>query len=570
MSVERSYLDAFLSVNFNECNIAAANTAELAHKLMQEGTLLDGVHTETLAVPHLVGDDVSLDTFDVYSLKIPTAKSDIAEGDKGKAYIRNAARTLNVEHTVLCSSEVRLVLMRSHAVPDASPTLAAIYNEDMAVPIASFEQRVDGQCSYVQIGPELDEDDLVVTSNAPRSNYVEAIRSLFEFNAAIKQTELSPLCIELVHDALDRHRIAIEQGTASAAARLATRRFAELATIGSELSKRLLLTVLNDGDGKPEFYDVSELSLHPYDVTDNLYDTLNGRRVRMALARKLVMAPVRRIVKKGWFSRQQIDESEVLQPTDGIDLLAITRAGVALKLAHLSENGTSTLDSYDKPMDPEAARTIIATLNDELTTMALPKKVKKFALGSNYGLLFSDIKDLLDSINLPLDWERRTEHLNDIDKMISEVVAAVKPRHRELTSMVSGGYAWPIGRLLALTQAGEQFDKYLGNAASPSEQIITALSKVAMGSNTYRGILNDMPIGKTRGDVDATFKITTEGPAYTVTMWVRPKALVGMQPVVAFNESIRADAFNPDTKQRLAEIAHTIGQVCIPANRIHQ
>lgn len=147
-----SYIDGILSTHFDECSIAAADACLTAE------TEYDADARKTVRSVQPIGHFIT---------------------DGRMNFEFSHLETIDFKHPLIADDTLELALAThpQHPIP---LSLVALFNKDAMLPLATFERRGGGQCSYVQLGQEIEEDNLVVTPDEPRSTYVESIRTFLQ------------------------------------------------------------------------------------------------------------------------------------------------------------------------------------------------------------------------------------------------------------------------------------------------------------------------------------------------------------------------------------------------------
>ncbi len=142
-------LDTALGLQFNECSIIAADACKFAEKAYEPYAA-----DRFLILPSEVdGEAVAHST-------------EIACTVVGKARVADEDVTYSVS--------------KPHT--DGPLTLLAVLNDGVAIPIATFRRR-NSACDYVQLGTEMNHEDIVATRSEPRAAYVGAISMLLQEKA---------------------------------------------------------------------------------------------------------------------------------------------------------------------------------------------------------------------------------------------------------------------------------------------------------------------------------------------------------------------------------------------------
>ncbi len=142
-----SRLELTLGTEFNECSIASAELAQRVETMFDDVDFV--MQRQLIIMDGLENDPRMLDV-------VPVSDT----------FITPAGR------------EVQLLLTRSQNYPDSQAQMVAVTRGDVAFPLVAFTRRPGSQCDYVQIGPEMSDDTLVVTpgDEHSRQDIIESMR----------------------------------------------------------------------------------------------------------------------------------------------------------------------------------------------------------------------------------------------------------------------------------------------------------------------------------------------------------------------------------------------------------
>ena len=173
---ERSLLGGALSYEFSDCSIAAADLSKIAGELIASASNKSGDR----ASKYVIGDGewvenlvyTSVDYRRDFSLDGRSTNLVLAQrvGTKEETTERRVRKWLVPRHVSHTESTEELTDI---------PFLAVTIGDDTILPIASFARRNGGQCSYVQLGQEMSDDNFYVTTaddETVRHDLIEAFR----------------------------------------------------------------------------------------------------------------------------------------------------------------------------------------------------------------------------------------------------------------------------------------------------------------------------------------------------------------------------------------------------------
>lgn len=206
---ENNFLADLAGIQF-ECSIAAAHLNKRARDILQ---LPDTIYQENEAIQELY--TVGLGTEQYAHAPMYTSKTDYYYNydDDHLPVILTMPLERIEETTPVTRSRFRRnsakpqePTLPSRFRPNGDPILA-VQLDDIALPIATFANRFDEQCSYVQLGSDMHDDALFVTKldeATPRNDIVEALRKLRRGSNYRDPEELPVVCRGLVNAEFER------------------------------------------------------------------------------------------------------------------------------------------------------------------------------------------------------------------------------------------------------------------------------------------------------------------------------------------------------------------------------
>lgn len=568
VSVEKpSYIDGILSTHFDECSIAAADTARTAESLFND---YDKYVTDAQVIDEFGANQLETTNY------VPLAW---AEGVDRAAVI----------HTP------RLALAKSAKRPDAQLQLVAFLNSDMMLPIASFERRTSGQCSYVQLGQEMHDDNMVVTPKAPRTEYVEAVRSLLSKSQKLfadhrPMGEVPRLVTELIHREIDTYKATIEAAMPASICRRVERLMTST-DHEAVITKIHDLKILNNNDWhqSDSLRNVIAREL-TYVGQKGTAEAFNGHEPKFILARSYKVADT--VVKqKRRFFRQQIGNKTTDEVFGHTELLALLRGNVAIKLVEFTESG-----AVQYPPRPgtnpvrlnrlllqvfykgtEANRRGLARIKNHYESTRQDKSKVMQMVSATDRDTFEDLRIVGRGSSRSSDvygYGSGKDIHGEIDAHVKswpEVLQAISASWRVKDSTkqaANSGDDMPFEQLSDALGITKQIETHLDRGKAPAEQLIRTLGSIMTKDiMTFSGVLLNKKAGKTQTDVDT--RVTLQGKDRRIRIAVdgRPQALDGFDYVTLFDETLFLDTKNKLPVDKVKEIAQVIGAICLPAQK---
>lgn len=504
-----SHIDAMLSLRFDECSIAAADTSALAEKLAFGPERSHARQEQSLYMADKLGATIEPRMFTTLSIATVEPQFDLAN-----------------------NKTVDIVIADSPDSQSPTPFMAAVLSSGVAIEIARFEKRLNGECSYVQLGQEINDDSLVITSTDPRSQQVESIRALFNAyntgDSSSFDSESSNTFNRFVTSELESNRARIEELLAPALSMLARSKANDSL---SQLRTSLYRTHFDDHQSiqamplaRPLVSDALDgnklVSFNPVSYTrpdnDNAFRAVSFNLITDAPEAK----------KAGFFGRFNKTETQKATRSEIVTLSGIVRDDLAIDLVEFHRNNVFILDrSSESNRTPATSEQLLA------------------------------IATLLDAE--PSSYSER----------LSSLLAGVTPTRLALSKASS--YTKPfwkerqaLGAIIEASGLPERLDAVIGEHLPSLERIITALGTHALRESVINRqlMLENRKIGKTYSDVIAEVAITTaENGVYGVSVHARPAVNDPRDAVEIFN--VRLNKYSkthhkPEIIKELEELIH--------------
>lgn len=562
---KKSLIDGILSTEFDECSIAAADSARLAHAVFESDDEKRAVRNLQPVGRFAVDTDL-LEPYDCLPVGETTIKDSlVAEG------------------------KVELVLARHAQIPDFPLGLLAVFNNDMMLPVATFAPRTDGRCSYVQLGREIVDDNLIVTPNSPRVHAVEQIRALLNDKRAYADVHLEDqekrvyaLLDELIASGLEESGASILELLGPAVRRAAERYFTE--SKGRLLKRKL--NVLNGdsrewtGATEPMRVDARKITFLAPEDPDDLGDstqkwpTINGRSVELLLAR--TSTPEQKIEhaqKKRLLGRRRaaaLDDTALdAQNLGELGVFVVTRGEVAYRVARFLSSGTVFEDNLEQPLEAdklltlmqvlsteaEAHRNIIASWQAEYLTSRLQKmryrRLYHDGKGFDDGYSFGDSDGSLDTSTV---WSTFKDQLSKSWRLDKAHKIAMEGAAEEVMQVFCNQFS-----------IAQRLDSYLGRGESATERVVARLGQLATGESTeHTGILERRSAGKTVTDVQTEVVLRKKEGEIRVLVRGRPVALEGFRLATLFDVVLTERGVNEIDEETTAELEGVLEEIFPP------
>jgi hypothetical protein len=558
-----------MSLNYDACNIIAAEASQLAHDKLD---------------PRQAGQQ-SLFVFD-----------DTRGMEPQVLLTQNIARItpLNGRSYPYTNGDIQLVLAASHQSglsggDRSDPRLLAIVRDDLAVPVATFARRKGGQCSYVQLGQEMSDQNFIVTPYDKRKEIVDIIRSIL--TGGKPKLEAKPLA-KLVEAEMQSQTEAIKPQLEPAVCRLAQQTYWGAVKASAPLWK------LTENGPMLQMTQTARFPRSEARLPD-------GRYVELLLAGKQTDKPQRRV-----------------QQTDEIQLLAVTRGNIALPLVRFSEGRMTdinsgeqvddnsielireamlekphewlaTLQSAERQYSPQklsraihnAARKNLKKKPEKEKAAATAKAVMEVFDPEN-AYLVEDVSSVTDHRSEFASTKSRTVLLADRDLEVDRNARVVDTdfsyyyggNSRRLKKQI--GYLKDIAiarhnigldlltargasNVLAALSADKAFEAHLGEYNPVAEKLLSDLGALARRGTKFDGRVARARIREDEGDVDLSATIEmVDGQTFHVSINGRPSALTDFEPSVIFDENLSKTeklTLPPDDIDEMRRLIGTLG-----------
>lgn len=204
LELERSLLGGALSMEFSDCSIAAADLSKEANEMIQGAFDTGSKQAWNRAWiendRYIVGDselpkqilcrDIEAEHYSEQRVNL--------HGHPTSLVVAQTVRSIEDPNSKTTPKSLRKLIRRKTEKTEAvrvlegDPMLAIKVGLDTLLPIASFARRKNGQCSYVQLGEEMHDDNFYVTSaddGSSRHGLIEAMRSVIRGFTHENETE---------------------------------------------------------------------------------------------------------------------------------------------------------------------------------------------------------------------------------------------------------------------------------------------------------------------------------------------------------------------------------------------
>lgn len=371
-----------------------------------------------------------------------------------------------------------------------SPKLLAIFDNDIAVPIASFDKRLGKQCAHAQIGQEMREDNIVATNKDKRQEELEAILAILEDRMWTVEQRAS--LVTVIQEEIERCRLEFEQ-----ARDLSYVRYLFDLLHKSKLASSQEFIILGD--------KVGESTRRELNYT--FVDSPISMEKNQGLPRIIIAQDVREAKFAERFSKARRRTARQL---GGISIMAVSRGNVAIDMFGVSGNGVAYgLDEDSRHPQMRAARSFfdaMPKLNEELS-------MRKYALDNQGSGVLGEY------------------HKKDFQN-------AERAIYREKSHLLTS-----FGAL-------EKFDRLLGRNRGEANAIL-AVAAERIKSDQHDAVALIPPDTEFSGPHDETaveVKFTQRAHnAVGVVCHVKP-ASTDMEPVETYNETIFLDKPNDNER----------------------
>lgn len=510
-----SYFDSVLSIEGDGCNIAASAANTKAYELAQSKQ-----EEDFFAV---IGDITEVRRLTYVNLK------SIKLHDGENTYDTPRSLDLLLEYGDLKSD-----------IP--TPRLLGVVH-DIALPIASFQQRPHGQCGWVQLGPEMAEDKLVVTSRDVRTNYVEAIRKVLSKDDLTEDDKI--LITSLYKDEAAKYSGDITTQYDYALSRKAWRVYANNTPAVERVS---IATSDHDVSVREDMSTV--VLLDPslvFKLSDKITDTINpsiqrhnynSNRDQMAAYLKLETAGRQYGFKLA--RRFQVDttkhrfgrEKSTLNPESTLYLIATDENGIAIPIASLPHGGTPTIYRQDTAQTQHTTVEVRSEIDNILTNFDKHSFWFREAITGLGGTIGAAIRDIGQGYSSGLS--RKVENVQrTIDNFVKDQA-----------------------RTADVFDIHERFDRAIGPFNKHLEAVAIRIGRLSLSNNgLHTGKLKDRKIDRTIDDADTFIhaEVIDEMTRF-VQISGRPSSQPDKQPVIVFNETIYLDRPNSIDAEKVTEI----------------
>lgn len=408
------------------------------------------------------------------------------------------------------------------------PRLLRLVCEDIAMPIASFAERSGERCSYVQLGPEMLDENIVIGAKDERRIVIEGIRRVI---AEQNDAGLLPF----VWNSTQENMAEIELREPAALARAVRRQFEQ-----SDKQKTDLFIV--DGAGDPDIkqrYKIVSVTMpmiRPYRLAPEQAD--DCRRMHMVLGEK--------------------DKSGV------IEILLVLRDDVAVQIASITKD--NNWHSILPNSDLKTWRTIHGAVHAELSRYEeyykrrrVQKKISKTIES------FSSDTDLLQ-----IHETRRGVVHNLIKDNI--IIGKVNENYRgdghTVYTCIATGNSVPSKGIISMYRdlaIGPQLDTLLGPTSQQVENVLNALGALTRKKDSivHNGILKNRTINGSVIDIEVSLRVhkICNGASYRISIVGRPSGQTSVAKLSFYDGEISRTKPNTFTIADFEEIESVLQAV---------
>jgi len=504
----RSLLGGMLSMEFSDCSIAAADLSKQAADLLKDYNKLGaikviGQEIDTLEFvsTDIVAQEYSPFTIDGYPKRLALVQRIQKQENK---------QTSTVKRRWLPDKTVEFNETKNTLTDD--PYLGIYITGGTILPLASFARRKDGQCSYVQFGREMNDDNFYVTQaddESSRHELVEALRTIFS-GPIYALKERYPHETELVQSFINAQTI--EYCTELLEAY--ERQFAELCFSKiSEVTAHKNLKLIESGElNQPQPYKTR--TIIPGCILQD------GRTARLAIA-------------------QHKDNS------DRFELIAETRTDIAAKLATVSKDLLAIEFNDYIDLAGKRKRRILQDLIYNLTTSQELHHRGGFKRDYNWEELSDQNKEIaqyLETAGILSKYETRSDSYSyrkekvEVSLLVKNVLDnfLTHPLESRQPFEDSPPLELAMKRLLhkqnqdrvifETLNAQQSLSEILGEVRDCDEVLMKFVAKLSGKKMT--AIFKDYSIGKTRSDAVAiTANVKKDDGVYELTIGGRPVSM---------------------------------------------
>jgi len=514
-TVPPSYLDGIMSMEFNECSIVAAETAALSRDILI----------------NMRPKPITVDVIEPY---------DESPDRTRKPITIKAVKVLDLDYShplVSGHSQIVGLYMHNNALRggnDPNPRLLMKFNDDLAIPVASFAYRADGSCSYIQYGSEMDQDTMVVTPKDGRTELTGAVRTLLNetltIDSLLRDSRVAGEYDYLHQSAFNSLRELLDHSLNERAETISQ-------WLPGSIS-RLAFSIHNQP------IEVNEASLHILGrdpeaqsfVVSNIDKTsrYSRREIEFILARQGSIAEKTHAIRKA-------SRKPRIKTQGDVHLLARVRGNATLPILRFTPEG----GVYDINDDPVVSVDKLVTARDLLAYKLYVRKNELLEKG------LSDSYFKEETRREPPEWinDKACSFSRDIQgkKLANELVTA---QEQVITDLYS------IFEL-------KQLDAYLGEAVPEIEKLISTVGRLLVDDQVrIGGVLKQRKIGNTTGNLDMEARLRkVEDGSVHVIIEGRPSALVGKLHRIVFDELIHIIQPNELEPYKASEINNILEQL---------
>lgn len=396
------------------------------------------------------------------------------------------------------------------------PFLAVTVGNDSLLPIASFARRDGGECNYVQLGQEINDDNFYVTSlddKTSRYDLIEALREQISDpqNRSRKDPQHTDTIQRFIDSQSEAQKSSLAQAYEHQLVRKSMQRFKHSKTIS-------LMTIGEDQFETSAIYNTSPL-IPPTVLND-------GRLVSLVLAKP-------------------VDHSDK-RVSERISLFAITRNRVATELASMSTQFLQFELSKEIDLSPDKRERII---QDLLFQIIARPPIKDIKVSEDIIIFDEYLEYISDESKQIAKYLLDEEMLSESEMYYGRLESTeIKPQIR---LQLETFFAYPIPyrspfpyseplkialnrlgqqqkqdkELLYRLQADKIFAKYIGEDRRCDQVLLHFVGKLALVGKELEAVFHDVQIGKTKADAKIVASALLNNGMFELSITGRPESM---------------------------------------------
>ncbi len=524
--LERSLLGGALSMEFSDCSIAAADLSKEANELMQ-GAFVNGKSLRWIEYKYIVGNSELSQQIVCQDLEAKDSQHRLNLHGRSTSLV--VAQSINIVEdpnakTILKSFR-KLIPRKTEAkstihVLDGDPMLAIKVGSDTLLPIASFARRKNGQCSYVQLGEEMYDDNFYVTTaddGSSRHGLIEAMRSVIKGFSHENKSERKP-AYDVIQEFLNQQVDLRHESLAQAHEKQLVRKiFAKLKLKGPDWERRDLTIVDGSGSSAPRSHDTA------------------------TIIPKTILADNRQVALVAAHPSTDKDAAR------RVDIFAETRTGLATQIATISRDFSRLEYADDLKLSTKQHQQVVRELLFALIARPQVKDIetpeKTDYVRSSLGEMAQQIARYCYEAGLLHEHEQYRDQWGSGDGGVA-LEREVRQRLNNFFDYPDKDYNPYEGeapldlalsrlekleasdrRIFSTLKVGERFNSLLGEVRKCDEVLMRRIARLALVHTGYQSEFENEQIGKTKASAVVAAKILVHDGIHQLTISGRPASM---------------------------------------------